>query len=113
MIDCHFPPLEPRRAGYKGWWPLNATQQAALRSRAELLDYGGASGGGKTQMLVMDAAEERQNPALRGLLLRKQRTDMPELKDLMHRMYKPMGAKHNRASIPGNFPWAARWNTAT
>ena len=104
MIDCHFPPLEARPEGYTGWWPVNAAQQAALRSRAELLDYGGASGGGKTQMLVMDAAEERWNPALRGLLIRKQRTDMPELKDLMHRMYKPMGAKHNRGEHTWEFP---------
>jgi len=104
MIVCHFPPLEPRHEGYKNWWPLNSTQQAALRSRAELLLYGGASGGGKTQFLVMDAAEERWNPSLCGLLLRKQRTDMPELKDLMHKMYKPMGATHDRAEHMWKFP---------
>jgi hypothetical protein len=104
MIDLHLPPLEPRPDGYTGWWPLNAEQQAALRSRAELLLYGGASGGGKTQLAVMDAAEERWNPALRALVIRRQRTDMGELKDLMHRLYKPMGARHDRGEHAWVFP---------
>lgn len=104
MIDTNLAPLEPRPEGYTGWWPINAEQQAALRSRAELLLYGGASGGGKTQFLVMDAAEERWNPALRALVIRKQRTDMPELKDLMHRLYKPMGARHVRGEHYWEFP---------
>ena len=46
MIECNYPALEPRPTNSKAmWWPINTAQQAARNSAAELLDYGGASGG--------------------------------------------------------------------
>ncbi len=107
MIYCAFPPLEPRPAG-QVWWPISPAQQAARNSRAELLDYGGASGGGKSQFLIADAADERENPALRALIIRKQRTDMTELKDIMHRIYRPLGGKHARGDHYWEFPSGAQ-----
>ncbi len=108
MINCHYPRLVPPPPGPPPiWWPINAAQQAARNSHAELLDYGGASGGGKTQLLVADAADEKDNPALRALLIRRQRTDMPELKDIMHKIYKPLGARHSRGDHAWLFPSGA------
>ena len=104
MIECNYPPLEPRPTSAKAmWWPINAAQQAARNSPAELLDYGGASGGGKSQLLVADAADEYRNPWLTGLLVRKQRTDMPELKDIMQRIYRPLGGRHLRTDHAWQF----------
>lgn len=92
--DGLFPPLEPypEESGLP-WWPINSAQQAAGHCPAELLLYGGASGGGKSQFLVADAAQEWENPALRGLLLRKTRTGMNELKAIARQIYRPMGAR--------------------
>ncbi|MGD1215162.1 MAG: hypothetical protein ABR861_09270 [Terriglobales bacterium] len=75
------------------WWPINAAQQAAITSTAELLLYGGASGGGKTQMLAADAMDEYENPRLRGLLIRTTLEEQQELEDLQQRMYEPKGAR--------------------
>lgn len=107
-LECHYPPLQAPPPGPDPiWWPINAAQQAARNSRAELLDYGGASGGGKSQFLAADAADERDNPYLRALLIRKQRTDMPELKDIMQRIYKPLGGRHARGDHKWVFPSGA------
>lgn len=92
VVDSFFPPLRPRPEGAL-WWPNSAPQQAAFNSRAEILGYGGASGGGKSQFLIADGAQERANPALSGLLLRKTRREMNELNAIMHKLYKPMGAR--------------------
>lgn len=108
MIACHYPPLEQRPANWGNrWWPINGAQQAARNCWADLLLYGGASGGGKTQYLVAEAASEHKNPALSGLIIRRQRTDMPELKAIMQALYKPMGARHDRLEHAWRFPSGA------
>jgi hypothetical protein len=86
------------------WWPINPAQQAARNSWAELLDYGGASGGGKTQLLVADSADEYENPWLSAVIIRKQRTDMAELKAVMQEIYRPLGGRHLRGEHAWEFP---------
>lgn len=89
-----YPPLElPPKGVSPRWWPVNAAQQAAIRSHAELLLFGGASGGGKTQMLAADACQEYKNPRLRALLIRTTLEEMQELEDIQQRMYEPKGAR--------------------
>jgi hypothetical protein len=85
-----FPPLElPPEGSDPVWWPANAGQQAFLNSRAELLMGGGASGGGKTQVLAADAVQEYKNPRLRALLIRRSFQEMQELEDIQQKMYEP------------------------
>jgi hypothetical protein len=92
-----YPPLEPPPRGFEPvWWPINAAQQAYLNSKAELLLGGGASGGGKTQVLAADAVQEYRNPALRALLLRTTLEEMSELEDIQQKMYEPLGARWTR-----------------
>lgn len=99
-INAPYPPLElPPRGVEPVWWPINPAQQAALNSRADLLLMGGQSGGGKTQFLCADAAQERNNPALRALLIRTTLEEMDELEDIQKRMYEPYGARW----------WRKRW----
>jgi hypothetical protein len=94
-VPSPYPALEPPPPGdfEPVWWPINAAQQAAMNSKAELLLYGGASGGGKTQMLAADAMDEYENPRLRGLLIRTTLEEQQELEDLQQRMYEPKGAR--------------------
>jgi hypothetical protein len=75
------------------WWPINAGQQSALDSDADLLLMGGQSGGGKSGFLVGDAMQEYRNPALRGLIIRESLTEMQELNDWMEKVYTPLGAR--------------------
>ncbi len=93
-VDSPYPPLELPPPGIEPvWWPINAAQQAALNCKAELLLMGGQSGGGKTQFLAADAVQERDNPALRALLIRTTLEEMQELEDIQQRMYEPYGAR--------------------
>jgi hypothetical protein len=75
------------------WWPINAAQQAALHSPAQLLLYGGQSGGGKSDFLCGDAMWEYQIPTLRGLVIRESLGEMNQLADRMQVMYEPLGAR--------------------
>ena len=85
------------------WWPMNAAQQAALCSPAELLLFGGASGGGKSDFLVGDAMQEYMLPSFRGLLLRESLGEFDQIGDRMQLAYEPLGAKYRRRSGGGQW----------
>ena len=76
-----------------GWQPRTAAQQAALESPADILFFGGAAGSLKTETMLVDAARESLNPELRAIIFRQQFTQMTDIVDKTHRLYKPMGAK--------------------
>jgi hypothetical protein len=76
------------------WWPINGAQQAALCSPAEMLLYGGQSGGGKSDFLVGDAMQEYMIPSFRGLLLRESLGEFDQIGDRMKAAYEPLGAKY-------------------
>lgn len=90
------------------WWPVNGNQQAGLHSKAEMLLYGGASGGGKTDFLIADGAQERDNPNFRGLLLRKSFSEMQQIMDRMEAVYRPMGARWKGEEHTWIFPAGSR-----
>lgn len=96
--------------GDVSWWPINSAQQAALCSPAELLLFGGQSGGGKTDFLVGDAMQEYQLPSFRGLLLRETLGEFDQIGDRMEAAYLPLGARYRRATGGGEwtFPSGAR-----
>lgn len=110
-IPNDFPAWTPPAYGTNpDWWPINAAQQAALQSPAQLLLYGGASGGGKSSFLVADAMQEYTNPNFRGLLLRESLGEMDQLGDEMERAYLPLRARYRGRSGGGEwkFPSGAR-----
>jgi len=90
------------------WWPINAPQTTALESPAKLLLFGGASGGGKTDFLVADAAQEVDNPNFRGLLLRKSFTEMNNIIDRMMAIYRPLGGHPSDGGKMWKFPSGAQ-----
>jgi hypothetical protein len=92
------------------WWPINAAQQAAIVSPAQLLEFGGASGGAKTNFLCADAMQEYTLPSFRGLLLRESLGEMDQIGDEMEKMYLPLRARYRGRSGGGEwkFPSGAR-----
>lgn len=90
------------------WWPINAAQRTALESPAKLLLYGGGSGGGKTDFLVADGAQEVSNPNFRGILLRKSYTEMNNIMDRMAAIYRPLGGHSSDGGKMWKFPSGAQ-----
>lgn len=87
------------------WWPINAMQQAVRISHAQLALIGGASGGGKTNLMAADAADEYRNPWLQALVLRSSLVEMQELSDQMQRMYEPLGARWRKPNKFARHAW--------
>jgi hypothetical protein len=102
--------LQPKGPDWRipKWYPINDQQYSAIHSDAELLLYGGGSGGGKTDLLVADACKEWENPTLRALLIRRSFTEMHNIKDRCAAIYKPMGAKWNGEDHIWAFPTGAQ-----
>lgn len=111
FIPHNFAPVRSLPMGVNpDWWPLNPAQQAALWSPAELLLFGGQSGGGKTDFLVGDAMQEYRIPSFRGLLLRESLGEMDQVGDRMEKAYLPLRAKYRQRTGGGEwkFPSGAR-----
>lgn len=87
-----------------GWYPINSPQMTFLYSPAEMVLFGGASGGGKSNVLVADSAQEYDNPNFRGLLLRKSYTEMTNIIDEMRRIYGPLGGRATDRERVWRFP---------
>lgn len=67
------------------WVPATYAQAEALKSPAEILLFGGAAGGTKTQTLIVDAVREAYNPNLSAILFRE---SYPQLADIIHKTRK-------------------------
>lgn len=90
------------------WWPVSAPQQTAMHSKAQILLYGGASGGGKTDFLVADAMQEYENPNLRAILIRRSFKEMNQIMDRCRAIYQPFGAYWRASEDTWIFPSGSR-----
>ena len=97
----------PAFNGQSGWTPNSSPQLTAIDCRAQFLLYGGASGGGKSNWLVADSAQEYDNKYFRGILLRKSYTEMTNLMDEMERIYSPLGGRKSDGGKLWKFPSGA------
>jgi hypothetical protein len=100
-------PLPANVTEVSGWAPNSSPQLTAIESRAQFVLYGGASGGGKSNWLVADSAQEYDNPRFRGILLRKSYTEMTNLMDEMERIYSPLGGRKSDGGKLWKFPSGA------
>lgn len=110
-IPHDFPPMVWPDPGVKpDWWPINPMQQAGLCSPAQMLLFGGQSGGGKSDFLVGDAMQEYRISSFRGLLLRESLGEMDQIGDRMERAYLPLGGRYRQRSGGGEwrFPSGAK-----
>jgi hypothetical protein len=80
--------------GNEFWRPINDQQLSALHCKAQMLMYGGGSGGGKSDFLVGDVLREYDNPNFRGLLIRRSYTEMPQILDRTRAIYSQLGATY-------------------
>lgn len=94
--------------GTEFWRPINDQQLTAMHSKAQMLMYGGGSGGGKTDFLVADAAQEYDNPNLRGLLIRRSYTEMENIIDRCRAIYSQLGATPQDGGKKWKFPSGAK-----
>ena len=97
LSDIHFD-------GNEFWRPINDQQLTAMQSEAQLLLFGGASGGGKTDLLIADAVQEYENPSLRALLIRRAFTEMPQIVDRCRAVYPHIGGKPSDGGFLWKFP---------
>src|SRR5215471_19115159 len=84
------------------WQPdaQNLPQQAAYQSQANILGYGGAAGGGKTD-LILGLAITRHK---RSLILRKQHKDLGALTDRARDLLGTLGSYNANTGIWRGLP---------
>lgn len=79
------------------WKPNKGPQERALSINIREILYGGARGGGKTDagivFMMKPAVTNGGNPRYRGLVLRKNYTDLCDWKDRAYTFYKAYGAR--------------------
>lgn len=90
-------------------WKPTPRQTEALLAEVDELLYGGARGGGKTDAGQVWMIEPRyvNNPAYRGLVIRKNSDDLRDWVDRARRMYEPLGADFKGTPTEIHFPSGA------
>lgn len=96
------------------WRPNPGPQTRFLSTRADEALYGGAAGGGKSSALVAMPLRWVDHPRFRGLLLRRDTTQLADLWDKAVEVYPRAfpGAKSDSSKLMWKFPSGARiWFT--
>jgi hypothetical protein len=91
------------------WRPNPGPQTYAIQCPAEILLFGGAVGGGKSDWLLGDfcAHAQRHGAHARGILFRRTYPELEELITRAHELYPPMGARYNKQERMWRFPGGA------
>ena len=73
-------------------WKPTPVQEIALSSTADEVLFGGSRGGGKTDTALQWLMYDIDNPELRGLVVRRNATDLADFIDRARMKYRPVGA---------------------
>ncbi len=87
------------------WHPNPGKQTEALTWRIYELLYGGARGGGKSEAGRAWMTIDIENPLYRGLVIRKNATDLTDWRDKAKQMYRGLGAEFVSNEI--RFPYGS------
>lgn len=92
------------------WRPNPGRQEEALRYRVYEMLYGGARGGGKTEMGIIWLLRDNYhlNPLYRALVIRRNFTDVEDWVDRAKRKYEPIGARYIDSKKCFIFPGGAK-----
>ena len=74
-------------------WKPTPIQELALATTADEVLFGGSRGGGKTDTALQWLLYDSDKPALRGLVIRRNATDLEDFIDRARIKYSPLGAK--------------------
>jgi PBSX family phage terminase large subunit len=93
-----------------GWKPHSGPQEFALRQPDSTFEtlYGGARGGGKTDAGINWMADPIENPMYRGLVIRRNGTDLTDWIDRAQRMYQGYNAEFGGNPTIIKFPSGAK-----
>lgn len=86
-------------------------QEAFVKSKADIVVYGGSAGGGKTFGLIIDPLEHIGNPDFRAVIFRRTLDEITKpngLWDEARKVYQGFGAKPNMKDLHWTFPSGAR-----
>lgn len=88
-------------------WRPTPIQELALKTTADEVLFGGSRGGGKTDTALQWLLYDTDNPQMRGLVVRRNSTDLADFIDRARQKYTPLGAtvKGNPTEI--HFPSGA------
>lgn len=88
-------------------WRPTPRQEIALASTADEVLFGGSRGGGKTDTALQWLLYDIQRPEYRGLVVRRNSTDLSDFIDRARQKYTPMGAKIKGNPTEIHFPSGA------
>lgn len=71
--------------------PLPGPQTEALRSKADVLFYGGSAGGGKTDLLLGAASTKHR----KSIIFRREHVQLQGIKDRATELFLPLGGRYN------------------
>lgn len=108
LEDNGYIPLPANLHEINGWCPASSAQMTFINCRAQMALFGGQSGGGKSNVLVADSAQEYSNPNFRGILLRKSFSEMTNIVDEMAKIYSPLGGRRAEGGKLWRFPSGAQ-----
>jgi hypothetical protein len=89
-----------------GWTPT-PVQEIALSSTADEILFGGSRGGGKTDTALHWLLYDVENPAYRGLVIRRNATDLADFIDRARTTYNQLGATVSGNPATIKFPSGA------
>lgn len=89
------------------YWKPTPVQEVALGSTADEVLFGGSRGGGKTDTALQWLLYDIEIPELRGLVIRRNATDLTDFIDRARLKYTPMGATVKGNPVEIHFPSGA------
>ena len=104
---CPDRPELPEDAFFPKW----AAQEAFLRSRADIVVFGGSAGGGKSAAILMEPLRHIDNPDFSAIIFRRtygQITQLGGLWDQATKFYPALGGVARRGEMMWVFPSGAR-----